>query len=101
MTCAGAGGSLRRGGGLVIRFGGEARAAPPAGSPRSPGDEIDGGGVGRSAGVWLASGTAAGRGGAATGRGATELCGDGFSAFSAAEAARSSAAIASGPSTGA
>jgi hypothetical protein len=101
MTWAGAGGSLRRVGGFVMRFGGEARAAlPPDWRPRSLGngvaDGAGGGGVGASedpggvvsgiAGGALSrtaggtpSGSDAGRGGAATGRGPSELFGGVFS----------------------
>ena len=85
ITCAGAGGSLRRVGGLVMRFGGEARAAlPPECRPRSlgvgDGEGTGGGGVGASAtaGGEL-SGIEAGRGGAATGFGPSELFGGVFS----------------------
>jgi hypothetical protein len=68
MTCAGAGGSLRRVGGFVIRFGGDARAAlPPDERPSSAG-ECAGGGVGLSCGagslgVATASEIESGRGG--------------------------------------
>ena len=95
MTCAGAGGSLRRVGGFVMRFGGEARAAlPPDWRPRSFGDgagdgeAAGGGGVGASEETGSAlsgitggglSGIEAGRGGAATGRGPTKLFGGVFS----------------------